>query len=163
MGGYGGVSGGWIVSVSPSGSDIDQERQCVDRPPFSVCISSIVRLCYLSQIDNNDITYTLVAVGNWTSVETPLAVICACLPILPSLFRFKDPKKTNYNMSSRSGTAGNASLTRSMRRNNLSSHDDYENLDDRDTVALTDVKSTNAPEKGVPINQIKVTHQYDVV
>lgn len=137
-------------------------RKCANHVSFSVCISSIVRLCYLGQIDNNDITYTLVAVGNWTSIETPLAVICACLPILPSLFRFKDPKKTNYNMSTRSGTAGNASLTRSM-RNNLSSHDEYENLDDRDTVALTDVKRTNELDKGVPMNQIKVTHQYDVV
>ncbi|KAL2845824.1 hypothetical protein BJX68DRAFT_256694 [Aspergillus pseudodeflectus] len=48
-----------------------------------VCISSIVRLSYLPQIDNNDITYTLVAVGNWTSIETPLAIICGCLPTLP--------------------------------------------------------------------------------
>lgn len=129
----------------------------------SVCISSIVRLCYLSKIDNMDITYTLVAVGNWTSIETPLAVICACLPILPSLFRFKDPKKTAYNMSSGTGTAGSTSLTRSMRRNNLSSHDEYENLEDRDTVALTDMRSTKGMVKGSPINQITVTHQYDVV
>ncbi|KAL4935936.1 hypothetical protein BDV06DRAFT_217048 [Aspergillus oleicola] len=51
-----------------------------------VCISSIVRLSYLSEIDMDDIIYTLVAVGNWTSVEAPLAIICGCLPTLPVLF-----------------------------------------------------------------------------
>ncbi|RAL17774.1 uncharacterized protein BO97DRAFT_402275 [Aspergillus homomorphus CBS 101889] len=55
-----------------------------------ICIASIVRLSYLGAIDTNDITYTLVAVGNWTSVETPLAIICACLPTIPALFRVKN-------------------------------------------------------------------------
>ena len=85
-----------------------------------------MRLSSLSEIDNLDITYTLVAVGNWTSVETPLAVICACLPILPSLVRIKDPKSTtSYSMSSRGGVG--ASTLKSMRNDRSR---DYETLSD---------------------------------
>ncbi|KAL2784039.1 hypothetical protein BJX66DRAFT_348679 [Aspergillus keveii] len=62
-----------------------------------VCISSIVRLCYLARIDNNDITYSLVAVGNWTSIETPLAIICGCLPTLPVLFRSHRTREPSSN------------------------------------------------------------------
>ncbi|PLB50766.1 hypothetical protein P170DRAFT_474321 [Aspergillus steynii IBT 23096] len=108
-----------------------------------VCISSIVRLSYLSDINNLDITYTLVAVGNWTSIETPLAVICACLPILPSLFRFKDPKTTSYNMSSRGGAGG--STLKSMRNDRSR---DYETLDDG-TLAESDRE-----EKGVKVHDV---------
>jgi hypothetical protein len=42
---------------------------------------------------------TLVTVAQWTAVETPLAYICASLPILPLIFKTyaKKPKETHAN------------------------------------------------------------------
>ncbi|KAL4815061.1 hypothetical protein BDW67DRAFT_176582 [Aspergillus spinulosporus] len=52
-----------------------------------VCVTSIVRVYYLSWTQIDNITYTLYLAGIWTAVETNLSVICACLPTLPNLIK----------------------------------------------------------------------------
>ncbi|KAL4935725.1 hypothetical protein BDV06DRAFT_228558 [Aspergillus oleicola] len=45
-----------------------------------VCIASILRVYYISDITNN-----LYFIGMWTMIETNMSIICFCLPLLPSL------------------------------------------------------------------------------
>ncbi|MCJ1249410.1 hypothetical protein MMC30_006634 [Trapelia coarctata] len=58
-----------------------------------VCVSSIVRLYYLTQYLNPsaeqliDFTYYLTNLCIWTAIEPCLGVICACLPVLGPVFQ----------------------------------------------------------------------------
>ncbi|GJP91723.1 putative integral membrane protein [Aspergillus niger] len=73
-----------------------------------VCVTSIVRLVYMATIDVTDLTCTcspsffgrpstlttplfrqdtFTVSGIWTTVETNMSIICACLPMIPSLFQ----------------------------------------------------------------------------
>ncbi|KAI0810051.1 hypothetical protein GGR55DRAFT_150695 [Xylaria sp. FL0064] len=76
-------------------------------------ISSILRVVYLETVDLDDPTYTLTTAGIWTNVEMYLSIICACLPILYSLFRsFSHGKRrTGYNQSPRSYKSPSSLLT----------------------------------------------------
>ncbi|KAL4734467.1 hypothetical protein BDV11DRAFT_212752 [Aspergillus similis] len=52
-----------------------------------VCVTSIVRVYYLSWIQTDNITYTFYLAGIWTAVDINMSIICACLPTLPSLVK----------------------------------------------------------------------------
>ena len=56
-------------------------------PLISVCITSIVRLANIDNLDVMDPSFSYVAPAIWTSVECSVAVISACLPTLKPLFR----------------------------------------------------------------------------
>ncbi|KAL4950324.1 hypothetical protein BDW69DRAFT_187468 [Aspergillus filifer] len=58
-----------------------------------VCITTIVRVYYLSIIDYDDVTYTLSTVGIWTMLEMHLGIICACLPVIAGLVRFLSTRR----------------------------------------------------------------------
>ncbi|KAI0553286.1 hypothetical protein F4679DRAFT_532668 [Xylaria curta] len=64
-------------------------------------ISSILRIIYLETINLDDPTYTLTTPGIWTNVEMFLSIICACLPVIYSLFRslLLREKATSHNQS----------------------------------------------------------------
>lgn len=55
---------------------------------LSVCITSIIRITKLFQVDSNDVTFRLLNVHVWTSVEASIGVLCACLPTLRRSFHF---------------------------------------------------------------------------
>ncbi|KAL8824094.1 MAG: hypothetical protein Q9191_005304 [Dirinaria sp. TL-2023a] len=57
--------------------------------PFdrSVVLASIIRVTTFSSVVATDITYTLVISSMWSTVEQSVGIICACLPVLPALFR----------------------------------------------------------------------------
>ncbi|MCJ1388510.1 hypothetical protein MMC18_001357 [Xylographa bjoerkii] len=52
-----------------------------------VCVASVIRVVTLFQIDNQDPTYTLVGIANWSSLEFALAVVGASLPTLRPLIK----------------------------------------------------------------------------
>ncbi|RFU35395.1 hypothetical protein B7463_g936, partial [Scytalidium lignicola] len=51
-----------------------------------VCVISTIRLVFMSNVDLVDITWGLVTVTVWTSVECYSAIFCACLPSLKPLY-----------------------------------------------------------------------------
>ncbi|KKA17702.1 hypothetical protein T310_8356 [Rasamsonia emersonii CBS 393.64] len=127
----------------------------------SVCISSILRIVSLGSIDNNDITYTLVDVGVWTSTETPLAIICACLPTLPAYFKAWHRKIVTTNRSKDANE-----YLRSLRSNNLAwrctSKSNYETLEGGVDTPLSDLpaerESVTEPDRVVDSSQIRLSH-----
>ncbi|KAG0645125.1 hypothetical protein D0Z07_9202, partial [Hyphodiscus hymeniophilus] len=55
---------------------------------FFVVIVSILRLTSLVKFaDTQNVTWDYVPVGYWSTIEVHVSIICACLPIMPSLFR----------------------------------------------------------------------------
>ncbi|ERF70232.1 hypothetical protein EPUS_00420 [Endocarpon pusillum Z07020] len=126
-----------------------------------VCISSLLRIVSLRDIDNNDITYTLVTTGVWTSTETPLAIVCACLPTLPAYF-----KSWHQKMSlNRSKGTEDASSRRSLRTQQPQQWtEDHEELGGNITplsnLSLGKKERTEAGD--MDTNQIRVTSQFTV-
>ncbi|TGO59556.1 hypothetical protein BCON_0043g00140 [Botryotinia convoluta] len=122
-----------------------------------VCVSSIIRIISLAKIDYNDITYTLVDVGIWTSCETPLAITCACLPTLPAYIkswrqkvggsRVTKSETALRSLRSKRGTEGHASKNT------------YETLDEENTPLSTDSGVQKFIGGG---EQIHVSHEYSV-
>lgn len=54
--------------------------------PFSVCITSIIRLVSLKRIaDSADPTFDNVGAASWSAIECNTGIICACLPTLKPL------------------------------------------------------------------------------
>ena len=53
-----------------------------------VFAASIIRVTTFSKVILPDITYTLVTSSEWSTMEQAIGVICACLPVLPPLFRW---------------------------------------------------------------------------
>ncbi|CAD6592983.1 MAG: hypothetical protein ASARMPREDX12_006635 [Alectoria sarmentosa] len=47
-----------------------------------VCVTSVIRLQTLTDIDNEDITWSNVYPGLWTAIEASLGIVAACLPSL---------------------------------------------------------------------------------
>ncbi|GKZ63770.1 hypothetical protein AnigIFM50267_000053 [Aspergillus niger] len=72
-----------------------------------VCVTSIVRLVYMATIDVTDLTYTFTVPGIWTTVETNMSIICACLPMIPSLF-----KHIRESRSTKGASTGWSGITR---------------------------------------------------
>ena len=54
--------------------------------PISACVASIVRVVAFNQVDESDITYTIVTASVWTTIEQTMGIICACLPTIRPLF-----------------------------------------------------------------------------
>ncbi|KAI1288879.1 hypothetical protein F5Y03DRAFT_378961 [Xylaria venustula] len=70
-------------------------------------ISSILRVIYLETVDPSDPTYSLTIPGIWTNVEASLGIVCACLPLVYSLFRFcTSGRKTRQASNSARRTPG---------------------------------------------------------
>ncbi|KAH8758528.1 hypothetical protein F5882DRAFT_480263 [Hyaloscypha sp. PMI_1271] len=57
-----------------------------------ICVIGIIRLFFLATLKMADVTYSLVDTYVWSSVETSVGVICACLPTLRPLFTKLFPK-----------------------------------------------------------------------
>ncbi|KAK7738504.1 hypothetical protein SLS53_006023 [Cytospora paraplurivora] len=51
-----------------------------------VCVVSIIRLTYLSEVGLSDATWNDAFTALWSVVETCIAIVCACLPTLRPLF-----------------------------------------------------------------------------
>ena len=49
-------------------------------------MASIVRVTSFDQVNLDDITWTLVDVATWTTIEQSVGIICACLPTTRPLF-----------------------------------------------------------------------------
>ena len=49
-------------------------------------MASIVRVVAFNQVNLADVTWTLVGVATWTTIEQSVGIICACLPTLRPLF-----------------------------------------------------------------------------
>lgn len=64
-----------------------------------VFAASIIRVTTFSQVILPDITYTLVTSSTWSTMEQSIGVICACLPVLPNLFRRVFRMKGSKNAS----------------------------------------------------------------
>ena len=143
----------------------------------SVCVSSILRIVSLGDIDDKDITCmishhpftfsshsntdTLVTTGVWTSVETPLVIVCACLPTLPVYFKAWYQKMT---MSPSKGTK-HAPFLQSLRSktptSELAPGSSYQNLNGREATPLSDIslaKRNESEEDHVGLDQIHVSH-----
>ncbi|KAL8849210.1 MAG: hypothetical protein Q9221_005788 [Calogaya cf. arnoldii] len=54
-----------------------------------VCVASIIRFYCLEQISRNDPTWGNVNSGIWTTVESSIGIISACLPIMAPILRTK--------------------------------------------------------------------------
>ncbi|KAL4865153.1 hypothetical protein BDV12DRAFT_175109 [Aspergillus spectabilis] len=52
-----------------------------------VCATSILRLRVMIILDMDDLPYSLVPVVYWNAVEVNTGIICACLPMMPRVFR----------------------------------------------------------------------------
>ncbi|KAL3469686.1 hypothetical protein BJX99DRAFT_251807 [Aspergillus californicus] len=52
-----------------------------------VCVTSIIRISVVARLDMDDQTYSLIPVTTWNAVEVTTGIICACLPMMPALFR----------------------------------------------------------------------------
>ncbi|KAL4747554.1 hypothetical protein BDW72DRAFT_209501 [Aspergillus terricola var. indicus] len=65
-----------------------------------VCIASIVRLYYMATIDVNNATYTMSTPGIWTMIEMEVTIICACLPIVPSMLKYYQQRQTRCSDNS---------------------------------------------------------------
>ncbi|MCJ1247664.1 hypothetical protein MMC30_004879 [Trapelia coarctata] len=79
-----------------------------------VCIASVVRVTTLFQVEDEDLTYSLVGIANWSSIEFALAVISASLPTLRPLLLHLTPKswKSTANQSSGSAPPNSKELSR---------------------------------------------------
>ncbi|KAI5921200.1 hypothetical protein F4810DRAFT_679744 [Camillea tinctor] len=75
-----------------------------------VCITSIIRIVFLYNIDLNDVTWSLTPSGIWTMIELNSSIICACLPVLPSLFKRKRVESSRRTISPESKTSHTRSL-----------------------------------------------------
>ena len=64
-----------------------------------VFAASIIRVTTFSQVVLPDITYTLVPSSTWSTMEQAIGVICACLPVMPTLFRHVFGMKGSHNAS----------------------------------------------------------------
>ncbi|KAK5996310.1 Wortmanamides biosynthesis cluster C-like protein [Cladobotryum mycophilum] len=60
-----------------------------------VCFTTIVRIVYLARVDMKDVTYSIVQASIWTTIETNMSIICACLPVIYSLFKVINRKDAN--------------------------------------------------------------------
>ncbi|PLB49059.1 hypothetical protein P170DRAFT_323256, partial [Aspergillus steynii IBT 23096] len=49
-----------------------------------VCVASIVRIYFVSELDMDNLTYSLLSVANWNAIEMTTGIICSCLPMMPS-------------------------------------------------------------------------------
>ncbi|KAL4785499.1 hypothetical protein BJX76DRAFT_356054 [Aspergillus varians] len=52
-----------------------------------VCFTSVYRLYVVATLDMDDLTYSLMPVVVWNAIEMTTGIICACLPMMPKLFR----------------------------------------------------------------------------
>ena len=64
----------------------------------SASVASIVRVTAFSEVDFNDITYTIVTASIFTTVEQSMGITCACLPTLrPLIARLREISKNSSN------------------------------------------------------------------
>lgn len=60
----------------------------------SIVVVSIVRVVYITRLQQSDLTWQWVNGALWTSVEPAIGVVSACLPILRSLWIWSRPKSS---------------------------------------------------------------------
>ncbi|OJJ78179.1 hypothetical protein ASPBRDRAFT_37377 [Aspergillus brasiliensis CBS 101740] len=52
-----------------------------------ICVASIIRVIVVAELDMNDESYSLLLVALWNVVELDCAIICACLPMVPTVLK----------------------------------------------------------------------------
>ncbi|KAH8714029.1 hypothetical protein GQ44DRAFT_625283, partial [Phaeosphaeriaceae sp. PMI808] len=91
-----------------------------------VCIMSIIRITSLLTIEIADLTYTLTTPGIWTMVKMGTSIICACLPMIPGLFRAeKGTKRAGSGLpsgQSKSGLLDSAGKDKNKGHSDLERH-----------------------------------------
>lgn len=117
-----------------------------------MCIVSILRLRSLVAISNSsDQTYDNPPAATWSSVETNVGIICACLPLLRPLLTkylpraFPSRHRSQYSRPNRATTYGSRGGSKALR-----TKDDYvldvtkrsrdSDEDGRDIQVVTDIR-----------------------
>ena len=55
---------------------------------FSACVASIMRVTSFSQVDFEDVTYTVTPAEIWTVIEQSMGLICTCLLTTKPIFDY---------------------------------------------------------------------------
>ncbi|KAL6714198.1 hypothetical protein ACLMJK_008693 [Lecanora helva] len=65
------------------------QLSCVFLLGLLACVASTIRVVAFNQVNLADVTYTLVPVTYWTTIEQSVGIICACLPTMrPLIMRY---------------------------------------------------------------------------
>ncbi|KAL9004004.1 MAG: hypothetical protein Q9188_003166, partial [Gyalolechia gomerana] len=56
------------------------------------CVTSIVRTYYTSTLDDRNVSYVLIIMGQWIWGEMAAGILIGCLPVMPRFFQHIGPK-----------------------------------------------------------------------
>ncbi|KAE9379595.1 hypothetical protein N431DRAFT_500120 [Stipitochalara longipes BDJ] len=115
-----------------------------------ICVIGIVRLFFVATLKMTDVTYSLVDTYVWSSVETSVGVICACLPTLRPLFMKLFPKS---GFETRVATAPHIYSTERNRPRNQHDVENFERIPEYQLGSLSPSVSSNTA--------IIVTHEVE--
>lgn len=83
-----------------------------------VCISSIVRTCFMGKVDIDDPTWTAVDADIWSTIEPCIAIVSACLPMMGPLLKGMLPSRLRHVKSPfRSLSSIGSSIARQKEKN----------------------------------------------
>ncbi|KAH7303060.1 hypothetical protein B0I35DRAFT_447289 [Stachybotrys elegans] len=123
-----------------------------------VCVTSAIRVVYFTQIDAADITYEFTIPGIWVCVEMNTAIICACLPVIYSIFR----THRNGTMAARNGSTAPSS----KKLYPPTSNDEYVKLESGrrgyDVRVQSSQVHSSSSEDMVPLGPIRVDREFTV-
>lgn len=119
-----------------------------------MCVISIIRIPQLTSISNsNDPTYDNASPAVWSAVESNVAIICACLPLLRPLFTeylpgiFSSVKRTVFTEPRPYSTIGVSRVTKRDLENNSYAMEstirhprDPNDVEDQGIQVITDIQ-----------------------
>ena len=92
-------------------------------PLHSASVASIVRVTAFSEVNINDITYTIVTASIFTTVEQSMGIICACLPTLrPLIGRLREMSKHSSDRTPRSDIPKNSMALKPLKSRTAFNH-----------------------------------------
>lgn len=102
---------------------------------LSICILAAVRVKYILELDFNDFTYSLYLFSILGIMEPMLAIISACLPILPPVFakckaRILGRSPTSTHKSSMPSSSGHSKSLNSAQKSPNAIHIRSDAFDD---------------------------------
>lgn len=96
----------------------------VEREPNtfpSACAASVIRVIAFNQVNFNDITYTMVDISIWSTVESSIGIICACLiTYRPLIGRLRSTYSGNITDHGTPGVDASKSVEMPNRRSKVS-------------------------------------------
>ena len=113
-------------------------RSEADLNDHSVCVVTIIRLVFSTQIDLEDYTYSIARVGILTLLEPLLGIIVACLPIFPPAIA----KVVAYMRKTRPETRNVLSSSMARLRMKRSKSSAFQSLDDSSPLSDLEAKGT---------------------